>query len=36
MITYDLLVWQEPFNTHDRAIGGLFYVMNGVLPDIRF
>ena len=36
MITYDLLAWQERLNTDDRTIGGLFYIMNQALPDIRF
>lgn len=36
MITYDLLAWQERLNTDDRTIGGLFYIMNEALPDIRF
>lgn len=36
MITYDLLAWQERLNTDDRTIGGLFYLMNEALPDIRF
>lgn len=33
---YDLLAWQERLNTDDRTIGGLFYIMNEALPDIRF
>lgn len=27
--------WQERLNTGNRTIGGLFYIMNEVLPDIR-
>lgn len=35
-ITYDLLSWQERLTKDDRTIGGLFYIMNEALPDIKF